>query len=185
MNNSMRSNSFFSFTASPSWFFGWGLVLVAIGALAIAAATLTTLFSVVFIGAFIFAGGAVILFDTFKSWWGKWKEFLIHLAVALLYLYIGFELFSNPVLGSASLTLLLGIFYVLVGMFRIITSFSLRLPRWKWSLFSGIMSLVIGILIMTNLPATSLFVIGLFIGIDLLVCGWTYILLGLTASSSR
>ena len=99
----------------------------------------------------------------------------MHLLLGALYFIVGIMLISHPVEGSYSLTLLLGVFYMLVGVTRIIYSISTRLGRWQWSFFNGLLSLVLGILITTHLPTAGLFVIGLFIGIDLIFSGWTYI----------
>lgn len=163
------------------WFLAWGITLLAIGIVAIGAATLTTLLSVILIGFLITISGAVILVDTFTFWWKKWTGFLLHLIMSILYLYVGILLINNPLLGSESLTLLLGIFYILIGVSRITYSLSLRVTRWQWSFLNGFISLLLGILIVTNLPSASLFIIGLFVGIDLVFCGLTYIILALKA----
>jgi uncharacterized membrane protein HdeD (DUF308 family) len=159
-------------------FFLWGIILFVLGCLAISAAAFTTLLSVVFLGFVIFFSGAVMAIDSVTFWWGKWNGFLIHILLAILYLGIGVMLIQNPIEGSVSLTLLLGIFYIIAGIFRIAFSSTLRVPRWGWGWFNGLITLILGILILTSWPASSLFIIGLFVGIDLLFAGWTYMMLG-------
>lgn len=164
-------------------FLFWGIVLLLLGIAAICASTVATLISVVILGFFIFFGGAIILIDTLTFWWGKWGGFLLHSLAAILYLIVGLILIMNPVEGSISLTLLLGAFYVVIGLYRIFYSSSSKAPRWGWSLVNGIISFILGILILASWPASSLFIIGLFVGIDLVFSGWTYIMAALAARS--
>lgn len=174
-----------TFGSNWAFFLIWGILLVALGVFAIIAATAATLISVMVLGFIIFFGGTVILVDTASFWWGKWGSFFLHLIVALLYLFVGLILIFNPVQASISLTLLLGIFYVIIGVFRIGNSTSIKTPRWGWVLFNGIISLILGILILASWPASSLFIIGLFVGIDLLFVGWAYIMAALAGKAIR
>lgn len=166
------------------WFFTWGLILFVLGILAISAATATTLLSVIFIGMLILMSGVVILIDTFTFWWRRWSGFILHLAIGVLYSWVGIMLITNPTEGSISLTLVLGVFYIAVGVARIIYSLMLRLGRWQWSFFNGLITLMLGILITSSLASSSLFVIGLFVGIDLFVSGLTYMMSALYAKKA-
>lgn len=163
------------------WFLAWGIILVILGFAAISAATLTTLISVIFLGFIITIGGVVILVDTFAFWWRRWKGFFLHLLLGLLYLFVGIMLINNPVVATAVLTLTLGILYIFAGIFRITEALTVRFYRWGLTFFSGLVSLLLGILIVSSWPSSSLFIIGLFVGIDLLIAGWVYIMASLTA----
>lgn len=185
MKTSFLSNqNLLGLSKNWGWILLWGIVLIVLGCVAISAATFTTIFSVIFLGVLIFIGGVVMLIDSFKSWWGRWGGFLLHLIISLLYLAVGAMLVQNPISGSISLTLLLGVFYLVIGVFRIIYSLSFLLPQWGLNLLSGIISLILGILILASWPASSLFIIGLFVGIDLLVSGFTYVIVALTVRSA-
>jgi uncharacterized membrane protein HdeD (DUF308 family) len=154
----------------------WGIVLILLGAIAISAAMLTTFISVVFLGILLMIGGFVVIVDAFTVWRRHHRKgFFLHLIMGLLYFIVGLMVIKNPVTASVSITLLLGIFYIVLGIFRIISSLSLRMPRWGWGAFSGAVSLLLGILIMASWPVSSLYIIGLFVGIDLLLCGWVYL----------
>jgi uncharacterized membrane protein HdeD (DUF308 family) len=165
------------------WFFIWGIALMALGIIAVGATYFTTLLTVVAIGFLIFFAGAVALVDTVTFWWGKWSGFFWHLIGALLYLGVGAMLINSPIEGAISITFILGIFYIVMGAFRMALSFSMQLPRWKWMLFNGVISFVLGILIINNWPASSLFIIGLFVGIDLFFWGWAYDMAALAAKN--
>jgi uncharacterized membrane protein HdeD (DUF308 family) len=169
-----------AFRKNALWFFLWGIVLFILGICAISAATFTTFLSVVFIGFMITLAGCVIVLDSF-TFWRKQKGFLLHLLMGILYVAVGFMLIESPLAGSISLTFLLGVFYLVIGLFRLFHSSSLRAPRWGWNFFNGLISALLGILILMNWPESSLYIIGLFVGIDLLFCGWAYMMAALSA----
>jgi uncharacterized membrane protein HdeD (DUF308 family) len=172
-----------AFSKNSNWFLAWGIALLSLGILAISFTTFTTLLSVVVLGFLIFSSGIVILIDTFTFWLRKWKGFFPHLIIGLLYTSAGLMLLYGPMEGAISLTLLLGVLYTLAGVFRVVYSLSTKLPRWKWSFFNGLLNLVLGVLILSQWPASSLFIIGLFVGIDLLFSGWAYIMAGIAGRS--
>lgn len=163
------------------WFLGWGIILVGLGILAIAYDTLATLISVVFLGIILAAGGIAVIIEACQFWWGKWGGFFIHAITGILYLALGIMLIKFPVLGSISLTLLIAIFYISLGVFRVVYSLSVHLPNRGWRIFNGILAFILGILILSQWPLSGLFIIGLFIGIDLLFSGWVYIMTALSA----
>ncbi|HVV68821.1 MAG TPA: DUF308 domain-containing protein [Gammaproteobacteria bacterium] len=173
MNLSVQLNQ------SRGWLFAYGILLIILGIIAISVAALTTLISVVFLGILLLLGGIFALYDTFKSWRHKPGSFILHLILALLFIAAGIMLIEKPILGAISLTLLLAVFYIVVGIFRIITALSLNIAFKGWHIVSGIIALVLGILILAHLPASSLLIIGLFIGIDLIFSGLGYFLLAL------
>ncbi len=57
----------------------------------------------------------------------------------------------------------------------------MRFPHWGWVLFNGIITLILGIIIWRQWPVSGLWVIGLFIGIDLIISGWAWIMLSFAA----
>lgn len=172
-----------AYSKNWGWFFLWGIALFILGMTAIGATTFTTLFSVIFLGSLLLLGGVIIIIDAFSFWWHKWSGFFLHLIIGIFYCAIGVMLIQSPAIASISITLLLGIFYLAVGIFRLIYSLSLRTPMWGWGFFNGLISLLLGILILASWPASGLFIIGLFVGIDLLFCGLSYIMTAFAARS--
>lgn len=77
------------------------------------------------------------------------------------------------------MTLLLAAYFTVAGIFRIVDALSLRLPHWGWALANGIITLIFGILVWAQWPVSGLWIIGMFIGIDLIVTGWTQVMLAL------
>lgn len=163
------------------WFFAWGILLVLLGVLAITYSAATTVVSVVFFGFLLAISGVVIIFDSFKSSWGKWSVFSMHLAMGILYLAAGVILIKGPLAGSITLTLLLAIFYIVLGLFRTVSCLTREVSNRGWRLVSSILTLILGILILIEWPMSGLFIIGLFIGIDLIFTGWIFIVSALTA----
>jgi uncharacterized membrane protein HdeD (DUF308 family) len=165
------------------WFFVWGIALIILGLTAIYFSMVATVVSVIFLGTLLIFAGVFVVFDTFQFWWGKWGGFTAHLIIGLLYAVVGIMLIQQPVASSISITLLLGIFYIFLGIFRLIYPLTLELPQKGWRLFNGLITLLLGILILAEWPMSGLFIIGLFIGIDLLIAGWIYTAAALAAKT--
>lgn len=167
---------------SKNWvlFLIWGIILLILGILALVYTTLTTLLSVIILGFVIFTGGIIIMLDSFTFWRQKFGGFLIHFLMGLIYFLVGLYLIAAPAMASLSLTLLLGIFYVFIGLYRLFYSASLKAPFWGWTVLNGLIALILGVLILAQWPASSLFIIGLFVGIDLIFLGWAYIMSALS-----
>lgn len=163
------------------FFLAWGVALVILGLLAISFAAFTTLISVIFIGFLLLFSGVLVIIDSFQFWRGRGASFFLQLLMGILYVAVGLMFIFRPQLGSLSLTLFLGILFVILGVFRIFYSLSFGLPRSGWILFSGIITLILGILILAEWPVSGLFIIGLFVGIDLLFLGINYIMAALIA----
>ncbi|MEI8365022.1 MAG: DUF308 domain-containing protein [Parachlamydiaceae bacterium] len=162
-----------------NWFLAFGIILMVLGLVSIAAATFVTIASMVFLGALLLVGGVVQIGYTFTM--RQWSGFFLSLLSGILYTVVGFMLVAHPMAGALSLTLLLAAFYIVGGIFRIVGSAMMQFEQWGWALFSGIVKLVLGLLIWAGWPETGLWVFGLFIGIDLLFYGWFWVLLSLTA----
>jgi len=172
-----------SFGKNWGWFLAWGILLLVLGFFAIGAAVLTTLVSVVFLGALFACGGAIIIIDSFHYWRGKGKPFFMTLLMGILYLAFGVMLMIKPIVGAATVTLVLAVLFILMGASRVICAATLRLPQWGWLLLSGLLTLTLGILIAIDWPQSSLLIIGIFVGIDLIFGGWAYIMSAIVAKS--
>ncbi len=172
-------------TIAKHWilFFLLGVLLLAIGVVAVSAVTLTTLLSVIFLGGLLLAGGVVMVVDAFFFWWGRWSGFFLAILSGLIYIILGSMLINNPLIASETITLLLGVFYLVAGLCRIAYISFTRIPNWGWGLLSGVLSLILGMLILSNWPQSGLFIIGLFVGIDLFFVGIAYIMTSLAARS--
>jgi uncharacterized membrane protein HdeD (DUF308 family) len=91
----------------------------------------------------------------------------------------------KPVLASLSLTLIIAYMLIAVGVMRGIMSLQLRPSKgWWWPLLSGAVSVLLGVLILMQWPESGLWVIGLFIAIELIFNGWSYLFVALAARTA-
>ncbi|HXW52770.1 MAG TPA: HdeD family acid-resistance protein [Myxococcota bacterium] len=161
------------------WFLALGVFLILLGLVAIGCSAFTTFFTIFLLSIVLMAAGIAKIIYAF--WARNWRGFFLSLLLGILYGLAGFLCFIRPVQAASALTLIMGSVFVAGGLFKICASAVARFERWGWALFSGIVSLVLGILVLSEWPAISLWVIGLFIGIDLLFFGWTWVILALAA----
>ncbi len=166
------------------WLFvALGLVAVLVGILAIGSPHIATTKSVVVIGAFLLIAGATEVIHAVLV--RNLRGFAMHLVAAALYLIVGLFVIEDPDRAAAVLALLLAACFFVGGVLRIIFSLVEHFPAWPWVLLNGVVDLFLGVFIWRGWPESGLWVIGLFVGIDLLFHGWSWVLLGLTVRGYR
>lgn len=166
------------------WFLALGIVLIVLGLGALAYAVAATLTSVIVIGVLMLIGGAAQLIHawTLRSLGG----FVWWTLVGLLYIVAGGMVIQNPIAGAEILTLLLGATLIGVGVLRLgIWLMNRGQEGWLWLAFSGVISLVTGLLIALQWPNIGLWLLGMILGIDLLFQGWSMLWLGLALRRMR
>jgi uncharacterized membrane protein HdeD (DUF308 family) len=99
----------------------------------------------------------------------------------VLYLAAGVIIIDRPLEAAILYTLIMAVFFFVEGLFRIIAAISGRFRDWGWVLLSGVITLLLGVLIWKQWPISGLWVVGMFLGIDMIVNGAAYIALGLNA----
>ncbi|MCK5618559.1 MAG: DUF308 domain-containing protein [Candidatus Krumholzibacteria bacterium] len=165
------------------WLLGFGFLSVILGVIGLGMAAFITLASMVFYGIVLLIGGAAQFIHSFKA--SGWKAKLWHMLISLFYVIAGVVVVRNPVLASGLLTLFLAGAITAVGVARIIMAFQMKgTAGWGLILLGGIMALVLGIMIFTHWPSSSLVVIGLFISIELIANGWSAITVAIAARSA-
>ncbi len=163
------------------WFVALGVLLIIVGIAAIGSSFWATLATVLVFGWLLIVGGAIQAANFL--WRKKWKGYFIDLLSALLYLFIGFVLVANPLRGAMAITLIIGISLIVGGVFRIAAGFMTQVEHRIWLLLHGVISLLLGGAIWMEWPSSGIWVIGLFVGIDMLIGGWALVMLGLTAKN--
>jgi uncharacterized membrane protein HdeD (DUF308 family) len=169
----------------PFWwlFLALGLVSVLVGLVAISSTFIATLASVVVFGVMLLVAGTTEVIHAVMV--RNLRGFALHLLAAALYLFVGLFMLEDPVRAAAVVTLLLAAKFFVGGLLRIIFSLVVRFPAWPWVVLNGVVNLILGVLIFREWPESSLWVIGLFIGIDLLLHGWSWVILALTVRTRR
>lgn len=163
------------------WFLGIGLGLILLGILAVGASVFVTLASMVFFGVLLLIGGIIQAINAFRT--RKGGGFLVNTLSAILYIIVGILLIMHPAIGAITLTLLIAAIFTISGLFKIVAALAHRYAHWGWLLFNGIITLALGILIWAQWPVSGLWVIGLFIGIDLIIAGWIWVTLALSSKN--
>jgi uncharacterized membrane protein HdeD (DUF308 family) len=159
-------------------FFAFGLVSVIAGFLVISHAFIATQASVVVFGVLLLIAGITEAIHAVMV--RNLKGFALHLLAAALYLIVGLFMLEDPGRAAAVLTLLLAAAFLVGGLLRIIFSLVVRFHAWQAVLVNGVVDLILGVLIWSEWPESSLWVLGLFVGIDLLFHGWSWVMLALT-----
>ena len=151
---------------------------MALGTIGILMAGLFTLASVVVFGWLLVIAGAGV---TIHAFWAKqWSGFFLQLLSGLLYLVAGWTLATRPELSAIALALVLAISFVVQGAFRIGAALSTRIDGWGSLLMSGIITLLLGLMIWNDWPFSGVWVIGVFVGIDMFFYGGWLVSLALT-----
>ncbi len=160
------------------WLLGLGILFVILGCISLGMVVGLTIASVLFLGVLLIIAGLSQIIDVFKS--KKWKGVAWHALIAVLYIIGGSIVIYDPILASTLITVLLAWVLIIIGITRLIMASVLReATGWAWLVIAGITAIVLGALILLQWPYSGLWVLGLFIAIELIVNGWTYIFIAL------
>jgi len=154
---------------SWGWFMFLGIALTILGMICMIFNVPATFTTVLVFGWLLLIGGVIQLIQSFRT--GTWSGFFLNLLSALLRGITGYLLVRYPVIGAESLTLVLGSFFIVGGLFRAIGSGMVKFPRWGWAVFSGVISVILGIIVLWQMPITGIWFIGFAVGIDMIFDG--------------
>jgi uncharacterized membrane protein HdeD (DUF308 family) len=164
------------------WGIVWGVLLVILGMLAIAEPFLAAVALATFVAWLLIFVGIVHVALAFHAHSGKamaWK-----LLVGVAYLFIGGYLLFRPVLGVASLTLMLAFLFLVEGVLDFMLWWKSRSTRGAfWILVDSIITLLLGGMIYVHWPSSSFYAIGTLLGISLIISGVTRVMLSLAVRS--
>lgn len=159
------------------WIVALGCAVAGMGVLALILITSATIATVYTIAIFmILAGGAEIAAGLSARTWGR---FFLWLAAGLAYIVAAAFALAQPLMAAAVFTLLLGAGMIATGVIRIAFGAQLGPPLRGPLLFAGVITLLVGILIIAGWPENSFLVLGVLLGLDLLFWGMAWIGLGL------
>ncbi|ARG97163.1 HdeD family acid-resistance protein [Legionella micdadei] len=163
---------------SWGWLLALGILFVILGCIGLGMVVGLTLASMLFLGILLIIAGCSQFVDVFKA--KKWGAVAWHALIAALYIIGGGLVIYDPFLASILITALLGSVLIIIGVTRFIMALKLKgSSGWGWLLLAGIVAIVLGVMILMKWPISGLWVIGLFIAIEMIVDGWTYIFLAL------
>ena len=164
--------------AKWGWIVALGTIYVLVGLIALYSVVMATVASVFVVGIMMLIAGVAEVINAFQV--KSWGKFLLWILLGLLYILAGFVTFENPLLAAALLTLALGAALVASGIMRIILAFNMKEGTpWIGVVFSGVITLLLGLVILAHWPVSSLYILGLFLGIDLVFAGVGWIGVGI------
>ncbi|MBL8579419.1 MAG: HdeD family acid-resistance protein [Mesorhizobium sp.] len=168
--------------AKWGWFVALGIMMLVFGGIALGNLLIATVASVYLVGIMMLMVGGFEIAHAFgvKTWGG----FFYWLLGGLLYAIAGVIAFTNPALAAGVLTLLLAASLIAAGVVRAWIGFK----HWNdkgagWIITAAIITALCGIVIAIGWPVNSVWVLGMFLAIDMIFQGWTCIALGLALKS--
>ena len=163
---------------ASGWAILWGVLLVLFGVLAVGSPLLAAVTVSAVISWLIILAGLIHLVVAFHAHGAGsmiWKGL-----VGLAYIFFGGYLLVHPLLGVASLTLLLASLFLIEGILDIVLYFNLRPARGAaWVLFDGLVTMLLGVFIGFHWPSSSAWAIGTLVGVSMIISGVARVMMSL------
>lgn len=154
-----------------------GIITIILGIIAIGSPLLTGSLVSTLIGVALLIIGIFELIGVFAS--GELKAGILAFISGILTIIVGGTLIARPEIGSAVLTIVLVLYFLIDGISRVALAFKVKpISGWGWILFRGVISLVLGLLFWSNWPLSGLWAIGVLVGIRILFAGLGMLLVG-------
>jgi uncharacterized membrane protein HdeD (DUF308 family) len=160
-----------------TWFLFLGILLILAGMAAVVYACVATITTVFLFGCVLIGGGVVELVNAFVA--ASWRGFFLNLLGAVLHLIIGGLMIERPDRAAEILTIMLAAAFMVGGLVRILGAVTVHFAGWGWVLLNGVVTFALGVAIWRHWPESSYWIIGMFVGIDLIFNGWSWVTLGL------
>ncbi len=157
---------------------GWvifaGITSLVLGTAAVIYTGTATIASVVLFGWLLMLAGVMQIVHAFQV--RTWSGFFLYLLDGIIRAAVGTLMVLYPGAGAEALTLLLSLYFTVGGIFRTIGSTVLQFPSWGWSVASGLISVVLGVMLAMQWPASGTWFIGFAVGLDLILYGWALLM---------
>lgn len=154
------------------------VLLIVCGTLGLVAETAFSYASISILGAVALVGGVFMAIHAFQS--KGWKTFLIQSLFAALYIGLGIFVWMAPLAALEGLTIWLAALFLATGVMRVIAAIQNGAGgNVFWPALSGVLTIVLGVMILNSWPEGATWVPGLLLAIELLLQGWTLMFIGL------
>lgn len=164
------------------WVIALGVVIAAIGVLAIVRAGITTVIAVGFLGVLTLVTAVAILVFAFTLT-GYWTDFLVHVIGAVLLGIVAIMLLTRPMISAEAITLLVAFYFIAEGVLIIGFAVTANAEGLWVHMTQGLVALLLGALLLIGWPISGIWAIGTFVGVDLLMKGVAIITLGIGVRS--
>ena len=157
-----------------------GVVTAIAGFLALMWPWISGLAVTVVVGLCLVVGGVTRLAAAFSA--GSFGRGTLAFIGGALTLLAGVILVARPGIGLSALTLMLGAYLLVDGIFGAVLAFKVRPEQgWGWMLFSAVMAVILGVLLLAEWPLSGVWAIGTLVGINLMFSGFSLISIGSAA----
>lgn len=164
---------------NSGWIIALGIVAMLGGVIALGSVVFATASAVVIVGFMMLMAAAAELVAAFNA--KDWGHRVMWFLLGLLYAAAGLICLQNPFEAATFLTLLLGVSLIVAGLVRVFLATRMKQGApWGWVAFSGVVSFFLGLMIVAKWPASSFYVLGILLGVDLIFFGSTWLAVGLT-----
>jgi uncharacterized membrane protein HdeD (DUF308 family) len=165
--------------AKWGWIVALGILFIIAGVIALGSVVVATASAVLIVGIMMIMAGVAEIFAAFRV--KEWGKAVFWGFVGVLYVAAGIIAINNPFEAATILTLFLGIALIAAGIVRMFLAWSMRGAGkpWGWVVVSGIISVLLGAMIISHWPYSSFYVLGIFLGIDLIFIGSSWLTIGL------
>lgn len=165
---------------ATGWYIAAAVIFILLGLFAIIEPGVAGLGITLFVGWLFILGGVTHFIAAFKG--GGAKLIIFQVLMGILYLVGGFYCITHPLLAISTLTLVLASIILVEGVLEIVSYFRLRNEGASgWVLFNGVVTLLLGGMIWFHWPSSSIWAIGILVGVNLMMTGVTRLMLGLAA----
>jgi uncharacterized membrane protein HdeD (DUF308 family) len=156
---------------STGWVIALSIVLIILGILAILMPAIASAFFTSVIGWITLISGIVTIVESFQS--RPFRGFWLNLIVGIFYAIAGIYILLNLGAAVLAMTFVFGILFIVEGIFTIIMGFTHRAGhRMSWLVvLNGVVTLILGIMVLNRFPSSAIWLIGLYVGISLLMNG--------------
>ena len=154
-----------------------GIIVLLMGFFAMGSPLIAGLSIALVVGILLIIGGLGQLVFAIKA-----RSGFFSIILGVLTVIIGIYMAANPAAALASLTLFLAMYLIFSGVSEAIMAFQVKpAAGWGWTLFSGVMSVILGIMIWSQFPLSGAWAVGILIGVRLLFSGWALLMFGMAA----
>jgi uncharacterized membrane protein HdeD (DUF308 family) len=169
------------------WLLALGLFMLVTGTLGLGMSVVLTLVSMLFFGVLLLIAGILQMLQALQEKEKRWSGRAQQVFIAVLYMVTAGLIFWDPVAASQGMTVVLAALFSAIGLTRIIHAVRCQRRRWKWVLpvLLGLINLALAAMILAAWPVSGLWVIGLFLSIELIMNGWFITLLALRVKKQQ
>lgn len=165
---------------ASGWFIAMAVVFILLGMMAIIEPGIAGLAVTILVGWVLIFGGGAHLVAAFSG--GGAGRVIWQILIGIVYIVGGLYFLTHPLLGLGTLTLLLAVIILMEAVFEVIAYFRMRGQGGSgWLLVNALITLLLGGLIWFHWPSSSVWAIGILVGVNLLMTGFSRLMFGLAA----